>query len=328
MLSVASVGRVPGLTVVPGGVAGFQSAVSDSYFPYQVYSVQAPESFECAAASRNIGPLRLSRTHVNHAFAGGRTRATRGNERHSYVLMVVEEGLVHFRGRRAALANSGDLLLLDADQALDTHQEMPGTSLAMSIPAPLLRLRYGDIDDWCLRPLPTASGSSAVLRDCLTTYWRMQPELGASEYNDLAVAMIHLIGACFGQRDDGRNIDSRSMQAHFMRVSALVDVHLMDPDLSADLVAAKLGISKSYLFMVMNAANTTLGRVIRERRLERSRQMLCDPALEHRTISEIAFAIGFQDLSHFSRRFTEKFGRSPRAFRAGAHSAHGRSRSS
>lgn len=321
MLSMTPPRRESGLVVVPGGVAGFQSAVSDSYFPYQVTSVHAPDSFECAAASRSIGPLLLSRTYVNRPFAGGRVRATRGNERHAYVLMVVEEGLVHFRGRRAAIANSGDLVLLDADQALDTWQELPGTSLAMSIPAPLMRLRYGDIDDWCLRPLPTGSGTSAVLRDCLTTYWRTQPELGVSEHNDLAVAMIHLIGACFGQRDDGRSIDSRSMQAHFLRVSGLVDEHLMDPELSADLVAARLGISKSYLFMVMNAAGTTLGRLIRERRLERSRQMLCDPALAQRTISEIAFSIGFQDLSHFSRRFTEKFGRSPRAWRAGARSA-------
>jgi AraC-like DNA-binding protein len=309
------------MALIPGGVTGFQSAISGSYFPYQISSVRSPEAFESATAVGRIGPLRLSRTYVNNPFSGGRLRATRSNECNAYVLMVVEDGLVHFRGRRAAIANSGDLILLNADHAIESYQEIPGFSLAVSIPAPMLRLRYADVDEWCLVPLPTSDGSSAILRDCLTTYWRSQPALGAAEYNDLAVAMIHLIGACFGQRAGRQAIDSRSMQTHFMRISALVDEHLVDPDLSADMVAGRLGISKSYLFMVMNAANTTLGRFVRDQRLERSRQMLGDPAMKNRTISEIAFSVGFQDLSHFSRRFTEKFGRSPRAYRAGAQSA-------
>ena len=61
-----------------------------------------------------------------------------------------------------------------------------------------------------------------------------------------------------------------------------------------------------------------MGRFILEQRLERSRAMLCDPAMNPRTISEIAFAIGFKDLSDFSRRFTERFGQSPRAYRVRA----------
>jgi len=70
--------------------------------------------------------------------------------------------------------------------------------------------------------------------------------------------------------------------------------------------------------MVMNAADTTLGRFVLDQRLQRAGQMLSDPGMRGRMISEIAFSLGFQDLSHFSRRFTAKFGRSPRAYRAGA----------
>jgi AraC-like DNA-binding protein len=310
----------PALSVIPGGVSGFQSAISESFFPYQIESVRSPEAFESATAVARIGTLRLSRTYVSHSFSGGRLRSNRSNERNAYVLMMVEEGLVQLRSRRAAVANSGDLILLNTDHALESHQEKSGFSLAVSIPAPMLRLHYAEIDDWCLIPLPTSEGSCAILRQCLTTYWRAQPALEAPEYNDLAIAMIHLIGACFRRQAGHAQIDSRSMRTHFLRVRALVEEHLVDPDLSADTVAAQLGISKGYLFMVMNAANTTLGRFILDQRLERSRQVLSDPATKSRTISEIAFSLGFQDLSHFSRRFTEKFGRSPRAYRVGAQS--------
>jgi len=105
---------------------------------------------------------------------------------------------------------------------------------------------------------------------------------------------------------------------HFLRIRQLVMEGLGDPDLSADFVAQQLRISKSYLFAIMSAANTTLGNYILSRRLERSREMLSDPSLRNRSIGDIAFSVGFKDLSHFSRRFSEHFGRSPRALRASA----------
>jgi len=108
---------------------------------------------------------------------------------------------------------------------------------------------------------------------------------------------------------------------HFLRVRDLIAENLQNPKLSVDLVSERLSISKSYLFSIMNMANTTLGRYILERRLDRSRELLADPALKGWSISEIALRTGFQELSHFSRRFSERFGRSPRAFRAAANDA-------
>lgn len=308
----------PALAAIPGGVSGFQSAISRSFFPYEVHSVRAPDAFESATAAARIGLLALSRTFVGSSFSGGRLHANRSNERNAYVLMLVEEGLIHFRGRRGGVANSGDLLLLNADHAFESQQEVSGYSLAVSIPAPTLRLHYAEADDWCLIPLSSNEGSAAILRHCLTTYWRMQSGVAGTECSDLAMALIHLIGACFRQQTGQAQMQSRSMQTHFLRVRALIDEHLTDPDLSGDTVAARLGISKSYLWTIMNAANQTLGRFILQQRLERSRQMLADPVMRSRTISEIAFSLGFQDLSHFSRRFTAKFGRSPRAYRVAA----------
>jgi AraC-like DNA-binding protein len=44
--------------------------------------------------------------------------------------------------------------------------------------------------------------------------------------------------------------------------------------------------------------------------------MLGDPAQHGRAISDIAFACGFNELSHFSRAFKARFGQSPRHYRA------------
>jgi AraC family transcriptional regulator, exoenzyme S synthesis regulatory protein ExsA len=57
---------------------------------------------------------------------------------------------------------------------------------------------------------------------------------------------------------------------------------------------------------------TSPGRWLLERRLERSASLLQTTGM---SVTEIMFECGFEDLSHFSRTFKEKFGRSPNAYR-------------
>jgi AraC-like DNA-binding protein len=48
-------------------------------------------------------------------------------------------------------------------------------------------------------------------------------------------------------------------------------------------------------------------------RLEKAKTLLLNP---HLRISEIAFEVGFQSLTHFNRRFREILGQSPTDYRA------------
>lgn len=58
--------------------------------------------------------------------------------------------------------------------------------------------------------------------------------------------------------------------------------------------------------------NTTPGKWLLEKRLEMAASLLVSSPS---TVSEIAYESGFIDLSHFSKSFRERFGKSPRDFR-------------
>jgi len=60
------------------------------------------------------------------------------------------------------------------------------------------------------------------------------------------------------------------------------------------------------------AYNTSPGRWLLERRLERAAHLLRNTAMN---ITEILFESGFENASHFCRAFKKKFGQSPRLFR-------------
>ncbi len=57
-----------------------------------------------------------------------------------------------------------------------------------------------------------------------------------------------------------------------------------------------------------NHYNTSPGRWLLNKRLERARKLIVTDSL---TISQVAFECGFEDVSHFSRSFKEKFGITP-----------------
>ena len=101
-----------------------------------------------------------------------------------------------------------------------------------------------------------------------------------------------------------------------MRVRDFVERHLDVCELDTSMVSTALNLSPRYINKLFEAENTSLTRYIWRRRLERAAADLQDPARAGLGISAIAMAHGFNDLSHFSRAFRQRFDLSPRAYRA------------
>jgi AraC-like DNA-binding protein len=73
-------------------------------------------------------------------------------------------------------------------------------------------------------------------------------------------------------------------------------------------IAAALHTSVSTLHRAFAGEPCSIAEWIWAQRLDAVRADLCDPALHHRTISDLAFSWGFVDASHFSRAFKARFG--------------------
>jgi len=97
------------------------------------------------------------------------------------------------------------------------------------------------------------------------------------------------------------------------RVRAAVQAHLADPDFSVERLAEEVGCTRRTLTRrIKDAFEQTPSQLIRTVRVERGAQLLDEEA---GTISEVAYAVGFNSLSYFSRCFREHFGLSPSAYR-------------
>ncbi len=101
-----------------------------------------------------------------------------------------------------------------------------------------------------------------------------------------------------------------------LQIRAYVDAHLGDPELSPAKIAEAHFISKRYLYKLFESEGITVSRWIRERRLERCRTDLANPARREETVTNIGARWGITDSGHLSRIFRETYGCAPTEFRA------------
>jgi AraC family transcriptional regulator, positive regulator of tynA and feaB len=98
---------------------------------------------------------------------------------------------------------------------------------------------------------------------------------------------------------------------------AYIDAELPDPALNATRVAEAQGISRRRLDeILLRTVGTSLNAHIWTRRLEQAATDLRDPRYIDRTVTDIAFSVGFVDAAHFARSFKRRYCSSPRDWRS------------
>ena len=107
------------------------------------------------------------------------------------------------------------------------------------------------------------------------------------------------------------------------RVKHYVQIHLAEPSLNIERIAQEMRCSKRYLHRVFEDADCSLDRYIWQARLDRCRAALGSPEAKRKSISEIAFAWGFNSSAHFCRMFKSQFGLTPSDYRCRAVDAPG-----
>ena len=104
-------------------------------------------------------------------------------------------------------------------------------------------------------------------------------------------------------------------RALLRRVRQTIRERCHEADLDPAMVAAALGLSRRYIHLVFASAGTTFSQELYTCRLNRAQRLLCDKRFDGLGIAEIAWNCGFSEPSHFTRRFRERFGSTPSAYR-------------
>jgi AraC-like DNA-binding protein len=120
--------------------------------------------------------------------------------------------------------------------------------------------------------------------------------------------------ACGGGSGDQR---TATRAAKLRQVKDYIALHLSEPDLTPARVAAAMKISVRQLHLLFEPTATSFAQHVLGRRLDECRAMLESPSSRARSVTDIAYAWGFNSLASFYRAFGRRFGVSPGMVRRG-----------
>jgi AraC family transcriptional regulator, positive regulator of tynA and feaB len=127
----------------------------------------------------------------------------------------------------------------------------------------------------------------------------------ADSYMQLVV--YDLVGALFAPSD--QSCGSRHANKLFARVRGVIKQSYADPDFGPPEVAARAGILLRYLQKLFTQRGSTCSELIYSLRLDHAARLLGrrESLRNGQPLSEIAYACGFRDYTHFTRKFRHRF---------------------
>ena len=174
-------------------------------------------------------------------------------------------------------------------------------------------------EDALARPIPADTEALRLLVDYVETALRKH-QLTSPQLRQLFTTHVHdLVALTVGAtRETAVVAHDRGLRAARLGAikSDIVD-RLDSEGLSVTDVAERRGLTPRYVQLLFESEGTTFTDYVLAQRLARAYRMLAEPGLRHRTISAIAFDVGFGNLSYFNRAFRRHFGMTPTEARRG-----------
>ncbi|WP_327371172.1 helix-turn-helix domain-containing protein [Streptomyces sp. NBC_01217] len=304
----------------PSDRAGFwHDAVSRTFVPLDVTLHEEVPSTATISSSQ-LGAMQVSTVTAGSQTVVRSPRMVARDGKEYLMLTLLHQGIAaRSQDGREAVVRPGQFSLSDSRRPFSKTMRQTFRFTSFHFPRSVL----GVTDDELRAVTATAFGrdgaSSALLAGHLEHLTRVTESLTPTQGRRLALITCDLL-ACLIQERQGRLRPEAPEAAHAMlfRIKEHVLRHLGDPDLTPAGIASAHHVSVRYLHKLFEFEGITVGRWIRQQRLERCRMELARATPRAPSVAAVAHRWGFTSSSHFSRVFRLAYGTTPREWQATA----------
>jgi AraC-like DNA-binding protein len=223
------------------------------------------------------------------------------------------------QGERETVLRAGEMAVTRSCEASRCEREAHARSIELRIPSHAVVPTARELDPIMASAI-SAPEPLAMLRryvdGLLDSFGLERPET-----LNLAVAHVHeIVSYILGAARDGAAAEkARGPAAARLRaIKADIVENLCSRELTIVTVAERHRVTPRYVRKLFEGEGVTFSEFVLAQRLARARRMLADPRHDAETISAIAFACGFGDLSYFNRVFRRQYAATPTAVREAA----------
>ena len=272
-----------------------------------------PHEFQARLEQSHLGPATLSILEADTQTVQ-RTPARIAHSPYAgYFLLQLRWGQLRLQQHgRDCRIEAGDCVLIDCNAQYRLECREPTRSVALRFPREWLCNWIATPESLVARALRGGSGWSGTLAGALANLdTDADVELALPE-GTVAEQIAALLALAAGPQAHVSGSNEKLLN----RVRRTIRDRCHEPNLTPAAIADAHRISKRYLHHLFAHADSTFGDELMKQRLDCAQRLLSDARFAALKVSDIAARCGFQDPSHFSRRFRMAFGARPFEFRA------------
>jgi AraC-like DNA-binding protein len=264
--------------------------------------------------NRTMPGLRI----LTASYASVRREGVRQEGDLLYLCMTLTGTTVGSRGGREMILSDGDAVLMTNEEAAWTMTSPSSVRIAgIRVPRSAIASLVPKLENVTMQRITRDTGGLRLLRKYLDVV-ADDEALAAPASQRLLTGHFHdLVALALGATADAKALAAgRTVGAvRLAAIKADIVANLDDGNLNATKVAARNHVTVRYLHKLFESEGVTYSEFVLGQRLARAFGILRSPLHSRRSISTIAFELGFNDLSYFNRSFRRRYNATPSEIR-------------
>jgi len=274
----------------------------------------ADDRFSGKIACADYGGLRFATfTSTPHRIVRRPSHIGRSSSPH-YLVSLQRSGIGHLQqANQSCELRAGDIGIVDGARPFSVLFPQTVDRAIAVIPSAMLHGRAPWLRDRPIGRMRHDPDLHPMLR--MTIERLTSPNLRTADEAELLADNLCNLVALLTAHQSAELRSAEERLSDIERMLAFIRRHLGDPNLSPQTLAKYLNVSVRTVHKRFEAAELSFGRTLLELRLDEARRALSDPRQASYSVTQIAYGVGFNDLSHFTKTFRARFGTPPRHYR-------------
>lgn len=234
-----------------------------------------------------------------------------------FAALLVRQGWITVQqDGRFCQVESGSFCCVDGSRPYGLEASADGEFAVFRVPNEMLRQRVGRTEPYTAISVDRNRADGLLMNAYLASIADVAANEGLADLHRFGVHTVDLLVATISARGAQRGVRSLHREALLCRAKQAILNSISNPDVDAATIAEELGITQRYISSLFTDEKTTFSKFLLAARLERCIYLLSHPCRGSRMISEVAFACGFCNFSHFCKAFKARTGVTPSQYRA------------